>query len=238
MNDSSKNRINFIDPTFAIKSIKRATEDTTVILDFDETLLLRNSTAEYLDSLRPRWLGFIILKLIGIIKPWSWLPKPYRGSRIRDWFLVTAATILLPWTLFFWQKKAKTLAKNYGNQELIKAIASKPNSSIIVASLGFSFIINPILNHLNIKYDKAISCRFWQGAKDRGKGKLLMVREVLPEATIKSSIVITDSYDDLPLLEVAAKPCLTMWPSAKYTPPLQDIRDSLVTLLNLPLSID
>lgn len=230
MNDrlNINSNVGFIESSVAVDLIKQASDRTTVILDFDETLFLRNSTAEYLDSLRPRWLGFVVLKMISLIQPWSWLPKPFRGSKIRDWFLVFGATLLLPWTFFLWQKKAKILADDYANLELTNAIANNPNSSIIVASLGFSFIINPVLNSFNIKYDRAIACRFWQGAKDRGKGKLLMVEEVLPEAAIKSSILVTDSYDDLPLLEVVDKPCLTMWSLAKYNPPLQDIRDFLV----------
>jgi len=231
MNYKLNHNIDFSESTVAIDYIEQASDLTTIILDFDETLFLRNSTAEYLDSLRPRWLGFIVLKIISLIQPWSWLPKPFKGSKIRDWFLVVGATLFLPWTLFLWQKKAETLAKDYSNLELKNAIANNPNPSIIVASLGFNFIINPILNHFQIRYDRAIACRFWQGAKDRGKGKLLMVEEVLPQAAIKSSILVTDSYDDLPLLEVVDRPCLTIWSLAKYNPPLQDIRDSLIAFV-------
>ncbi len=233
MNYEVNDKVDFIEPTLAINYIKQASDRTIIILDFDETLFLRNSTAEYLDSLRPRWLGFIVLKVISLIQPWSWLPKPFRGSQIRDWFLVVGATLLLPWTLFIWQKKAINLAQDYANLELTEAIANNPQASIIVASLGFSFIINPILDCFDLRYDKAIACRFWQGAKDRGKGKLLMVEEVLSPEAIESSILVTDSYDDLPLLKVVDKPCLTIWSLAKYNPPLQDVRDSLVAFVKL-----
>ena len=209
-----------IEPAKAIECIKNAERNTTIILDFDETLLLRNSTAEYINSLRPRLLGFVLVKFLDVIKPWVWLPHPYKGHKIRDWFLVVVPTILLPWTLLNWQRKAKQLAA-YSNTELISAVNSNANANIIVASLGFKFVIDPILQHLPIKYDLLVSCRFWK-AGDRSKGKLLMMQEVLPLSKIKSSILVTDSKDDLPLLQVVEQPCFVIWSLAKYVTPFQD----------------
>ena len=217
------------DESRAIDLILKADEDTAIILDFDETLLLRNSTAEYINSLRPRLIGFILLTIIRIIKPWVWLPVPLKGEKTRDWFLVTIPTVLLPWTLLLWRKKAKQLAQDYGNYELISAINQNTHGSIIFASLGFEFIINPILQELPLKcLTEAnqnyllVCCRFWQGAKDRNKGKLLMMQEVLSESAIASAIVVTDSNDDLPLLQVVKYPCLIIWSLAKYINPFQD----------------
>jgi hypothetical protein len=207
----------------ALDLVKNATADTPIILDFDETLFLRNSTAEYLNSLRPRLVGLLVLILLKLIRPWNWLPQPFKGIQIRDWFLVTIPTILLPWTLLLWQKQAQKLAENYGNGELITAVNQNPLPPIIVASLGFNFIINPILQHLPLRHDLMVGCRFWQGAKDRGKGKLLMLQEALSDAELQSAIVVTDSEDDLPLLDIVAQPCLIIWSLAKYIPPFQDI---------------
>ena len=210
-----------IEPAKAIECIENAQGNTTIILDFDETLLLRNSTAEYINNLRPRLLGFILFKFLDLIKPWVWLPHPYKGHKIRDWFLVVVPTILLPWTLLFWQQKAKQLAAEYSNTELISAVNSNTEANIIVASLGFKFIIDPILQHLPIKYDLLVSCRFWK-AGDRTLGKLLMMQKVLPLSKIKSSILVTDSKDDLPLLQVVDRPCFVVWSLSKYTIPFQD----------------
>jgi hypothetical protein len=207
----------------ALDLLKNATADTPIILDFDETLFLRNSTAEYLNSLRPRLVGLLVLILLKLIRPWNWLPQPFKGIQIRDWFLVLIPTILLPWTLLLWQKQAQKLAENYGNGELITAVNQNPLPPIIVASLGFNFIINPILQHLPLRHDLMVGCRFWQGAKDRGKGKLLMLQEALSDAELQSAIVVTDSEDDLPLLDIVAQPCLIIWSLAKYIPPFQDI---------------
>ena len=219
--EESQKKISAIAESEALDAIANATENTSIIIDFDETLLLRNSTAEYINSLRPRLLGFILVKLMDLIKPWVWLPHPYRGNKIRDWFLVVIPTILLPWTLLFWQNKAKKLAQEYSNTELISAVNSNAEATIIVASLGFKFIIDPILRHLPMKYDLLVSCRFWR-AGDRTLGKLLMMQEVLSESQIKSAILVTDSEDDLPLLQVVEQPCFVIWPLAKYVSPFQD----------------
>ena len=219
--EDNQDNILLSEPIKAIECIKNANRNTTIILDFDETLLLRNSTAEYINSLRPRLVGFVLIKLIYTIEPWVWLPHPYRGDKVRDWFLVVVPTILLPWTLLFWQNKAKKLAQEYSNTELISAVNSNAEATIVVASLGFKFIIEPILQHLPIKYDLLVSCRFWR-AGDRTLGKLLMMQEVLSESEIKSAILVTDSEDDLPLLQVVKQPCFVIWSLAKYVMPFQD----------------
>ena len=227
----------------AIDAIANADKNTVIILDFDETLLLRNSTAEYLNNLRPRLIGFILLTVLKLIRPWKWLPAPFRGDNTKDWFLVVVPTILLPWTLLLWQKKARQLAENHGNLELMAAVKSNNYSQIVFASLGFKFIISPILQQLPLKHlvetderkylVNLVSCRFWQGAKDRNKGKLLMIQEALSNEAIASAIVVTDSKDDLPLLQVVKYPCLIVWSSAKYINPFQDFwLSSLINRLN------
>ncbi len=206
----------------ATVAIANTAENTHIIIDFDETLLLRNSTAEYINSLRPRLIGFILIIFLKILRPWIWLPLPFKGNQVRDWFLVIVPTILLPWTLLLWQQRAKKLAKDYANTELISAINSNVDAPIIIASLGFNLIINPILQHLPVRCDRLVCCRFWHGANDRKKGKLLMVQEVLSQSQLKSAILVTDSEDDLPLLQVVNQPYFAIWPLAQYTEPFKD----------------
>ena len=222
MKDTQNNQIQVLEPDVALSAIANATKSTPIILDFDETLLLRNSTAEYINSLRPRLLGFGLIMLLKILRPWVWLPRPFRGSKTRDWFLVTIPTILLPWTLVLWKRSAKKLAQDYSNRELISGVEGNNEAQIIVASLGFNFVINPILEHIPMEYDHLVACRLWQGASDRHKGKLIMMQEVLSEQEIKSAILITDSEDDLPLLQVVAQPYFVLWSLAKYIDPFKD----------------
>ena len=214
--------VDLVDRSQAIEAIANGQPQTVIILDFDETLLLRNSTAEYINSLRPRFLGFVLISLIRIIKPWAWLPKPFRGEQVRDWFLVVIPTLLLPWTLWLWRKESLKLAEDYGNTELIAAVRQNNESPLIIASLGFKFIIKPILQHLPIRANTLIGCRFWQGAGDRTQGKLAMMQSSLSPAEISSAVVVTDSQDDLPLLRVVAYPCFVIWSLAKYVNPFED----------------
>lgn len=228
MSENPSQSITAIDPQEAMMAIKQASSDTVIILDFDETLLLRNSTAEYINSLRPRLLGFIIVTLLKIVRPWVWLLPPLRGEKIRDWFLVVIPTIFLPWNLILWRKQAKELAQQQSNSELISAANRNSQGTIIVASLGFNFIINPILQHLPMRCDRLVGCSFWQGAQDRGKGKLLMMQEVLSTAALESAILVTDSEDDLPLLRIVQQPYLVIWSLAQYQHPFQDFWLSLM----------
>jgi hypothetical protein len=209
-------------PELAISAIANATQNNPVILDFDETLFLRNSTAEYINSLRPRLIGWMLIMLLKVLRPWFWLPGNFRGKELKDWYLVIIPTILLPWTLLLWQQKARQLAEDYSNAEIISAVNNNPDAPIIVASLGFNFIINPILQHMPLKYQQLVGCRFWRGASDRLQGKLSMMQSVLSPSAMKSAILVTDSKDDLPLLQIVQQPCLVQWSGAKYIDPFQD----------------
>jgi hypothetical protein len=211
-----------INPESAILAIANATKETPIILDFDETLLLRNSTAEYINSLRPRLIGFFLIMLLKIIRPWCWVPGVFRGNQTRDWYLVIVPTILLPWTLLLWQQKAKKLAEDYRNLEIISAIQSNTEAPVIVASLGFNFIITPILQHMPMRWDSLVGCRFFQGAGDRQQGKLLMMQKVLSQSAITSAVLVTDSEDDLALLQVVEQPYFVLWTAAKYVEPFKD----------------
>jgi len=208
-----------------VQLIETAQEDTPIILDFDETLFLRNSTEEYLNSLQPRILGAILLAILSYIKPWNLLPSPIRGEFSRDSLRVIVATIFFPWTLIIWQRKAKQLALTYGNITLIQAINQNSQANVIIATLGFDFIVRPIVKHLTIDIsdNDIIACRFWKGARDRYQGKLAMVTNKLGHEIVKNSIVVTDSTQDLPLLSFVSKPCLVVWPQAKIIHAMDDV---------------
>jgi hypothetical protein len=205
------------------KSIQESSQNTPIIVDFDETLLLRNSTAEYLNSLQPRIIGSLFLKIIAFLQPWKWIVRSKEKVNIRDWFFVVCTTVLMPWNLFLWKKKACDIALKHSNYQLVEELNKSKNNEIIVATLGFNFIVEPILNHIPVTYSRVISCRFWLGLEDRQKGKLAMLEESIDEQKIANSIVITDSLNDSPLLKKAAKPLFIVWDKARYTYPMGDI---------------
>ena len=210
-------------------AIESATQDNPVIVDFDETLFLRNSTQAYLESIYTRPLGMLFLLVVKALKPWRFLPAPLNRKDVsRDWFLVMGATILFPWTLLVWQKRAESLAQQYCNRPLAQTIDANAQPPVVIATLGFGFIVNPLIRHLpmsSVKTNRVqiIACRFWQGILDRAAGKLKMVRAVLDERSVSQSIVVTDSDTDQPLLDVVAAPCLLTWPDARFVPAMSDL---------------
>ncbi|MFN6463110.1 MAG: haloacid dehalogenase-like hydrolase, partial [Nostoc sp. DedVER02] len=200
-----------------ISIIDRTPDDSTpIIVDLDETLFLRNSTQEYLDTLRPRILGYLLLTLLNFLKPWSFLPGKIKGEVSRDWVKVFVATLLFPWTVILWRWRAKELAQVYGNAILIDAFTKNANLRVIVATQGFNFIVRSLCKHFPIELDSVIACRFWQGAIDREKGKYSLVSALLTKDEVNRAIAITDSTDDNLLLASVAIPCLVIWPEAKY----------------------
>ncbi len=213
--------------SFSQAEISHAIESTAakhpILVDFDETLLLRNSTAEYLNNLRPRFLGAFLLKVLSALKPWSWLVSGKNKEVTRDWFLIFISTVLMPWNILIWQSKARKLAERYSNLELLEYLNKNSDAEVIVASLGFKSIINPILRHMSVDYSKLIACSLLAGPKDRQRGKLDMVEEIIGAEALSNATLVTDSLDDLPVMEKVAKPLLVVWDKAKYTSPMSDV---------------
>ncbi len=206
-----------------ITAIEEASSHTTIILDFDETLFLRNSTEEYLNSIQPRLLGAMVLFLLSFLKPWNWLIGNLRGEGSQDWIRVVVTTILFPWTPFLWRLRAKSIAEYHANTVLLQSLKDKKGVKIVIATQGFGFIVEPILQHFDISIERTIACRFLEGGTDRQRGKKILLTEALGDFALKDSVVVTDSMDDLPLLESVAKPCLTQWPEAKYFRAMGDL---------------
>ncbi|MBE9166182.1 haloacid dehalogenase-like hydrolase [Pleurocapsales cyanobacterium LEGE 06147] len=217
--------------------METAPDNTPIILDFDETLFLRNSTEEYLNSLQPRLIGAVLLALMSFLKPWNWLPSSIRGERSRDWVRVVVTTLFFPWTPLLWQRRAQQLAHSHTNAMLVQALNKNLNSQLILATQGFDFIVRPICKHLPLPINKIIACRFWQGSTDRNRGKYLRVTSVLGEDVVTRAIAVTDSIDDdAPLLSSVSLPCLVTWPTAQYIPAMADIYIPLLYTERVKLS--
>ena len=199
-----------------LHQLHEATPNTHVLVDFDETLLLRNSTEEYLNTLQPKAVGVFFLVLLDYIKPWNWLPGQLRGEVSRDWVRVLLATILFPWTLLLWSWHSKRLAQTQQNQTLVDALESNPNLDVLVATDGFRPIVAPILRHIQLKGVKLHACRLWLGGADRSRGKYNRLNKTLGADKVANSVVITDSPNDMELLQAVNYPYLIQWSQAKY----------------------
>ena len=186
------------------------TFDGKVIVDFDETLYLRNSTEDYLDCVKPRVLCALVLRVLDFIKPWRF----YGGDVCMDVWRVTVIRLLFPWCDWIWRKKAAQFATDFQNKPLLDALSAK-SGNWVVASLGFKPIIEPLLAAM-CSSPPALIASPWRAWSYRRKGKLAAVRAGLPSITISDSMVVTESKDDLPRLESCNSPLLVEWPNAHY----------------------
>ncbi len=193
-----------------------AEPNTNVLVDFDETLLLRNSTEEYLDTLQPKAIGVAFLSGLDFLKPWNWLPGQLQGEISRDWVRVLLSTILFPWTLLIWPWRAKKLAQTQQNQILVQSLSNNPNLNVLVTTDGFRPIVAPILRHIQIEAAELHACRLWLGVVDRLRGKFNRLNDALGAEKVANSIVVTDSLNDIELLQAASHPFLIQWPQAQY----------------------
>lgn len=184
-----------------------------VILDFDETLWLRNSTEEFLASVRPRWLAAMVLQVLGFIKPWRLLRS---GEHYRDWMRVLAVLIVAPWSLWRWRRQAAELGPRYLNRSLLEAVRRHHRKSVGVISFGFREIVRPLLDSVDRELPLTESCSLLHGARLRIRGKAQGLREDIGPERLRRALVITDSAVDRDLLEASDKGFLVKWPDARY----------------------
>ena len=188
-----------------------------VIVDFDETLWLRNSTEEYLDAVRPRSLAFLVLAAIDVAKPWRLSGNPIKERIYRDWLRVLILTCLFPWCLPNWRRRAGSLGRQWLNEDLVEMARRAECSQLYVATLGFAPIVKPLLAQI---YPNAIliAASLSAGYKIRKIGKKAAFDRQFGHGFVADAIVITDSEDDKDLLSSCHRGFLIKWPKALYRP--------------------
>ena len=191
--------------------------DGPLLLDFDETLYLRNSTEDFIDSARPALAVYVALRMLDLVKPWQWTG----GLTTRDVWRVRLVSRLLPWTLMRWRQHAPHLIREFANEPLLAALRERASRPVIV-TLGFHPVVAPLVQALNLGQPQIVASRI-DVFEDRLRGKLALSTEALGEDTVKRALVLTDSVDDLPLLKNCALPLRTLWPQARYRSALIDL---------------
>lgn len=205
------------------RMLNQTAAEVPVILDFDETLFLRNSTEEYLNSIRPRLLGALALAGLQVLKPWRIFGGLNNEFLYRDLIRVTICTILFPWTLLIWKLKVKHLTKIFTNMPLINTLIKTGKKNIIISSSGFSFIIKPLLSTIDINYNTLSCCLLRNAGMKRRIGKLEVLKRHIGEEVIKNAILVTDSINDKTLLDAVGYSFLIKWPDAKYETALKNV---------------
>jgi hypothetical protein len=194
-----------------------------VLIDLDETLYLRNSTEDFIDTARPGILALLLLRLLDAVRPWRWSG----GERTRDVWRVRCILLLLPWTLAAWKKRCLRLAASATNAPLMSALEDRARAGDceppVIVTVGFEAIVRPLVAALKVpQAPRIIAARHFRFS-DRREGKLALSTRALGAATIQRALVITDSDQDAELLDACAVPLLIKWPQARCRPALRGV---------------
>ncbi|MGA2551170.1 MAG: haloacid dehalogenase-like hydrolase [Burkholderiaceae bacterium] len=202
-------------PEAAINAILR--HGGPILLDLDETLYLRNSTEDFIDCTHPRLPALLLLRFLDFIAPWRWTG----GLVTRDVWRVRLISFCFPWTATRWARGVAELATRYTNQRLLAALAT-PGTTTIIATTGFTPIVVPLVAALGLPKAQIIAARLSTFA-DRREGKLDLAVKALGRETVRKSLVLTDSAQDMKLLDACARPLRTVWPEARYSDALSGV---------------
>lgn len=188
-----------------------AAHDGATLVDFDETLFLRNSTECFIDCAWPGPLALMLLCLLDLLKPWR-----FSGSEAtRDNWRVGVIAVVMPWTWLRWARRAPQLAAAYTNRPLLQALRANDSGHKTIVSLGFSRIIGPLARAMGAADLRLVGSRIFH-ASDRRFGKLALCEAAFGEALVAQALVITDSPQDLPLLKRCHRGWLVQWPEARF----------------------
>jgi hypothetical protein len=195
-------------PDAALEAVRA--HEGPLLVDFDETLYLSNSTEDFIDCARPGLLALLLLRVLDVLKPWR-----LTGVDTRDTWRVCAVSTFFPWTAWRWRAKVANFAERYLNEELKAALEARGQPPPIIVTTGFRSIVAPLLAAMGFADAPLIAARMYSFA-DRRNGKLRMAMRELGVETVSCCLVVTDSINDLELLQSCARPLRTLWPQARY----------------------
>ncbi|GLS84595.1 hypothetical protein [Paraferrimonas haliotis] len=202
-------------PIEALSQLSHLPKSTPIVVDFDETLWLRNSVEQFLSSARPNLWVAIILQLLGLIRPWDWF-NSINPDHIRDKIRIGAVLLLAPWTLFFWPKTAKKRVNECLNSALVETL--RRFDKVYIASYSFGFIITPLVAASNVPWPVVVSADFGNYRTLRLLGKGSIVEKNIGEEELANSATISDSRLDNDLFRKSKYPLLVKWPTAVNIP--------------------
>lgn len=200
-------------PADLYRALAHHPPEDLLIVDFDETLWLRNSTEEFLNSVRPRFLAALVLQILGFVRPWRFVRN---GQHYRDWIRVLAVQVVAPWSLWRWRRKAAELGPRYVNRPLLDAIQAQHRLGVGLVTFGFRELVEPLLTAIDPQFRLAESCSLRSGARMRIDGKAHALKTHIGADPLRRALVITDSIVDQDLLESSDKAFLVQWPDAYY----------------------
>ncbi len=195
----------------------------TVYVDFDHTLLLANSTEEFVRAARPYSLYAIVLGVLSFLKPWNLMSKD--GAFVwRDVIRTVAILVLAPWTLLFFPRQARNIFQQKRNRALDHILENIPVERLIILSFGYRPVIKAMLRGTRYEKARIVSPGWFNAARLRRGGKLEMLAQAGLTLDPKRDILITDNArDDEDILAVLDEGYHIEWSEAETalatTPP-------------------
>ncbi len=200
----------------ALEAAFPSLEGRWLLLDFDETLWLRNSTEAFLAAARPGFLAWLLLLPVRVSRP-LWRPRaPSDLGHRQDWLRIRVVTLLMPWTLSRWRRRARALGEERRNLRLIGLVERARPARIVVVTNGFAPVVAPLLEGIGLKVDTLVAAPLRGGGAWRMRGKVANVAAALPAAALDRACFVTDHPDDAALLGRVATGLLCKWPEARY----------------------
>jgi len=187
--------------------------DGPILVDLDETLYLRNSTEDFIDSAWPQLPALVLMYALDALRPWRWMG----GAATRDAWRVLAIKIFFPWTAQRWKRRVRALADRFTNRRLVAAIRGRAasGSHFVIVTIGFQSIVGPLVAAMGLSAARIVAAR-GVGFADRRRGKLDLTIAALGEDAVRRALAITDSIQDVPLLDVCCRSLRTVWPDARF----------------------
>lgn len=187
-----------------------------LLLDFDETLWLRNSTEVFLEQTRPAPMTRAILSGVRLSRP-LWRRRAVADMRhLQDWHRVRSVIGMIPGALTRWDSVAGGLGRSYRNDRLVRLIADARPDKVIVISNGFDVVIDPLLRGIGIKVDGLVAAPLRDGGAWRIRGKVSNLAHTISPADMAAACFITDHESDADLLTHVRDGILCKWPEAEY----------------------
>lgn len=205
-------------PEAALDAVRRCEAD--LVLDFDHTLFLGNSTERWLDSLRPRTLGLLAVLAVDLLLRVLGKLRLCDVPRWRDQACVAVTWALFPWSRAAWRREAAACMAAGLNRPLAEAALLARPSEITVLSFGFEQVLAPLVAALPLRVRLVASNAFSHDQNLRLHGKLPSLEAALDARRVRAAVFVTDSRSDQDVLDVAGTPALVQW--APYTPPAFD----------------
>jgi len=190
--------------------------DNLLIVDYDETLWLRNSTEEFLSSVRPAWMVAALLWGLGKLRPWRLVGGRGKAHIYKDWIRTLTVVVVMPWSLAAWARTAPRRGRIHANARLEAYIANSGASQVVVLSNGYHRVITPLLSQTLLKNSILLASPILGGARWRKRGKRKIAEAHFSAEQLDRATLITDHIHDLDLLSRVGNGVLCVWPNARY----------------------